>query len=725
MATLAKAQLERDKIKAKQARKSYELALSESMKTEQAETVKALIRKAVTSQLKKLTKEFSQVVDGQQDETQIHYLLSDYSHDWLKSLGHQVKKQLDTKALGNTFKQSVTPRQLLSVSQWAEKNRYMKTGTNLPGPWRNANAPHAVEIMDSLSVHSPVRTVTFMKASGISGTEIGLNWIGYVIDYAQMDMIFVVPTLELRDRTFNPKLKRLLTETPCLNDLSSSLSRDESNRKDMLELGPMRLIKSGANSAESFRAEHVPYAYGDEIDAFPLDVGGEGDPVTLIENRQKTFSRAKSLYTSTPTERDFSLVEDLFESGDQRYRYIACPECGHRHTLAFKNFRWKLDDKEQQEEGGKKIVYRAYFVCPSCDAEIHEHQKNKLLDEAVWIPNNPSVTKHRSYHLNSFYIKFGLGLTWKDIAQKWLDSQGDTNKLKAFTNTYLAETWREDAERMDAILLLSRIESFPEELPRPTTRIAFTDVQKDRLELTIIDFEDSEEAWDQQHIILPGETALPDVWDSLDEELANQNVVVAGIDAGYNTSMVTDFCKGKKWCIPTKGVGGEHRPLVEDKVKRNQRLRRRRKKGMPIEPIGTDQGKALLFARLNLKPNTERVIDEESGEIIETIYHSTPGYIHFNNDPSLDDEYFNQLTAEELQTKKRAGREYRQWVKTRPRNEALDCFIGALAIFRMAKEMPTIRRKKFVEQTSQEEGNAEQQSQPTKKPIRQRRKLRI
>jgi len=55
------------------------------------------------------------------------------------------------------------------------------------------------------------------------------------------------------------------------------------------------------------------------------------------------------------------------------------------------------------------------------------------------------------------------------------------------------------------------------------------------------------------------------------------------------------------------------------------------------------------------------------------------GYMHFSDE--LPDEYFKQLTAEKIVTRYHKGFKRREFVKTRPRNEALDCFVYALAAY--------------------------------------------
>ena len=82
-------------------------------------------------------------------------------------------------------------------------------------------------------------------------------------------------------------------------------------------------------------------------------------------------------------------------------------------------------------------------------------------------------------------------------------------------------------------------------------------------------------------------------------------------------------------------------------------------------PIGVNTAKELVFGRLRI---------QEPG----------PGYCHFPAD--YEDEYFKQLTAEKCVTKFHKGFPRREWIKTRPRNDALDCRVyatGAFAILNM------------------------------------------
>jgi phage terminase large subunit GpA-like protein len=668
MATLADLQAERERLKAAQAKADFESALAGTVAAADVVANGLQLRRLLLDELASIEGRFMSAIHGETDETRIHYLLSEEAHDWLTRLG---EKAAGLPVLGERFRRGVKPRDLLAVSEWSDRHRELKSGTNIPGPWRTSFTPYLREIMDALSEHSAVRQVTFVKSSGVGGTEAMYNWIGYLMHHlGNKDLLVVLPTLELRDRSFNPRLAKMLDESPALAGLVTTAKRDKANRGDLLEYGARsRIIKAGANSPDSLRSDHLPYVICDEVDAFPWDVGGEGDPMTLIENRQRTYSRAKTYLVSTPTKEGASRITQQYQRSDMRRYYVPCPHCGE-----FQHLEWGGKERPHglkfrrapQADGdtGPAAVIAAWYVCRECGAEIDEAHKTDMLARGRWIAARAGIKHHRGYHINALYAPVGLGLGWIKIAQKWIDSQGDSAELKAFWNTYLGEVFREEGESIEGVSLISRREEYPARLPA-LLRTAGVDVQKDRLEITIADWGAGEEAWLRDHIIIPGDTTLPAVWQELHDTLTDQSVRIAAIDSGYNASQVYAFVEKRKWCFATKGVAGFGRPLVEDAKKRNQRLRVKRKRGIPVEPVGVDGGKELLYSRIKItQPGAE--------------------YLHFPIDPAFDDEYFAQLASEKLVTKFKGHRPMREWVQIRPRNEALDCLLLALVALRLS-----------------------------------------
>lgn len=603
----------------------------------------------------------------------------------------------DRHHMAGVLARAIAPRPVTTVSGWADAHRILTSkGSGEPGLWRTDRTPYLREIMNALSATSPVQRVIMMFGAQIGKTECALNWIGYVMHHAPAPMLVVVPTLEVRKRWVKQRLDPLLNETPAIRSIfDSRRQRDSSNSEDMKDFPGGILVLGGANSPASLSSMPIRYVVCDEVDRFPWEIGQEGDPLGLIDERTKTFPRRKVLLVSTPTTKGSSRIEAEYLKSDQRQYHVPCPHCHEYQTL-----RWRHDN------GSYGLTHlpatgRVIYTCQHCGCHIEEHQKTAMLAAGKWIAKHPE-RPHCGYHLNGLYSPIGLGFTWAELWQKWQDAHGDTANLKRFINTTLAETWEEAGDSIDDINLLSRLEDYAQTWPNgipALARTAWCDVQKDRLEISIIDWGADEECWLHDHLIIPGDTAKTEVWEALTDELEGLHLDALGIDSGYNTTQVYTYVAGKRYAYATKGLPGMNRPITDDETTRRQRLRKRRKKHTVVEPIGVDNAKALIYARLKQTSPQAK------------------GRIHFPNTPAFDDEYFSQLAAEKLVTKTRGTRPVQEWIQTRPRNETLDCLVGNLAILRIAINLEQRAAARSQTSTSRlSPPDPAQQTQPPAQP---------
>ena len=579
----------------------------------------------------------------------------------------RVRVGSDLKHMYGVLASAVRPRPLLHVSEWADAHRVLTSKSSaLAGRWKTDRTPYLREIMNDLSATSTVQRVVMRFAAQLGKTEVGLNWIGYVMSHAPGPMLVVVPTLEVRKRWKKQRLDPLLAETPILRDLLGSLRmRDASNSEDFIDFPGGMLVLAGANSPASLASMPIRYVLCDEVDRFPWEVGQEGDPLGLIEERTKTFVRRKLLLVSTPTIDGASRIDAEFEASDQREYHVPCPHCGEFQVL-----RWQHDDGRLGlaclEETGQVA-----YVCSACGSLIDERHKTQMLERGRWVPRFPGRPVH-GYSLSGLYSPLGMGFSWSEIWAQWKSSQGDSAKVKRFFKTTLGLAWREEGESLEELSLLSLRDDYPEKLP-VLARTAFVDVQKDRLEMTVVDWGAEEEAWVFDHIILPGDTAMDAVWDDLADEIDGLGIDALGIDAGFNAPQVHAFVSQRRWAYATKGMSGMQRAIVEDARTRAQRLRKRRKGGTVVHPIGVDSAKALIYARIK-----QSLVNAGNGG---------PGCIHWPRKPAFDEEYFLQVASEKLVTKYRGTRPVQEWVQIRPRNEALDCLVGNLAVLRLGVDL--------------------------------------
>jgi phage terminase large subunit GpA-like protein len=573
------------------------------------------------------------------------------------------------------WREGLTPDPLLSVSEWSDMHRMLSSKASAePGRWRTSRTPYLKAIMDCLSPTSPVERVAFMKAAQLGATEMGNNWIGYVIHHAPGPMMAVSPTVDMAKRNSKQRIDPLIEESPVLADLiAPARSRDAGNTILAKEFRGGVLVMTGANSAVGLRSMPVRYLFLDEVDGYPLDVDGEGDAISLAEARTRTFARRKIFIVSTPTISGVSAIEREYEASDQRRYFVPCPHCSHRQWLRFEQLRWE-----------KALPETAAYRCESCDEAIVEHHKTWMLEHGEWralAPENGSKTA--GFHLSSLYSPVGWR-SWRDIAAAWESAvskeSGSAAAIKTFKNTELGETWVEEGEAPDWQRLLERREDYRiGTIPDGgLLLVGGADVQKDRIEASIWAFGRGKESWLVEHRVLMGDTVRDTVWKQLAELLSETWTHASGaslplarfaLDTGFATQEAYAFVRAVRdsRVMAVKGVARGAAlvgtPTAVDATTGGKKLRR----GIKVFSVAGG------IAKLEFYNNLRKCIDTDEDGVI----HFPAGFVHL---PKVDAEFIQQLCAEQLITRRdRNGFAHREWQKMRERNEALDCYVYARA----------------------------------------------
>jgi phage terminase large subunit GpA-like protein len=571
---------------------------------------------------------------------------------------------------GKAFRAGLMPDPALKVSEWADRYRVIGTSNSEHGRWRNARTPYLVEVMDELSPSSSSEVVVFMKGAQVGGTECILNWIGYCIDQAPGPILCVMPREEDARRYSKEKIAPMIAANPRLQaKVRPARSRDSGNRTLSKDFpgGPMTL--AGANSAAALRFASVRYAALDELDAYQLDVEGEGDPVELVRARLRNWMRKKMALVSTPTIQGRSRIEAAFLMTDQRYYHVPCPACGHFQRLEWVHLHYQDDDPSTVTYG-----------CVECGYAIEEHHKEQMLAAGKWVAS--AETGRRGwvgFHLSSLYSPLGW-FSWVEVVEQWLEARRtkDQAQLKTFLNTVLGETWKEVGEAPPWRPLYDRREAYPPGVvPRGGLVITMgVDVQPDRIEAMVVAWGRGMEHWIVDYVVLPGKVVEPAVWADLDRLIGRvyphaggglSPVRQVGVDSGFATTTVYAWAvhHSQRQVAVMDGRQTLQTPVgVARAVEVNDQGKRRRR-GVRLYPVGTGLLKAQLYGWLRHEKPIEGPCP--------------PGFCHF---PEFGEEFFQQLTAESLVPKIRRGHKFTttsEWAKTRERNEALDCWVYARA----------------------------------------------
>ncbi len=574
----------------------------------------------------------------------------------------------------------------IGVAQWSERSIILSAKDSAePGPYRSARTPYASEPMDCLSQHSTVEEVVLMWGAQTGKTRIGSNWLGYLVDTNPGPVMIVQPTIDMAKRYSRQRLAPMIEESPALRrKVRENRSRDDANTTLLKEFAGGFMAVAGANSAAGLRSMPVRDLFLDEIDGYPLDVDGEGDPIKLAEARQSTFARRKRLLTSTPTTKDFSRIEARYLASDRCRYHVPCPHCQELQPLD-----WGTDKphglKWDRDAEGRALPDSVRYVCRSCGAEIREHHKPAMLAGGRWVAENlgAAAGRIRGFQLSSLYSPLGW-LSWATLVTEWetaitASRTGDISLLRVFVNTRLAETFEEQGDRADEHALRKRAADIPLRQVHwgHFVMTMGVDTQGDRLEAYLWAWGRGMERQLVDRAVFygdpgQGEQEPGSPWARLTEYRRTPVLHASGrpvpllacmIDSGgHHTQAVYAYTRAHQHAhvYAVKGQSQAGKAILGKATDQDVSWRGTKLKGgVKLFPIGTDTAKAEIYGRLR---------NEAPG----------PGYVHLSR--HLPPEVFEQLTAERLVTKYVKGRPRLEWVKPAGRrNEALDCAVYALA----------------------------------------------
>lgn len=565
------------------------------------------------------------------------------------------------------------------------------------GQWDTERTPYLREVMDALSVTSRSRRHVFMKGAQLGGTEAGNNWLGYVIGHAPAPMLLVYPTVDVSRRVSKQRIAPMIEATPELRGrVRDPRSRDSSNTTFEKEFDGGLMIITGANSGAGLRQMPMRYIFLDEVDEFPGDVEGQGDPIVLAEKRTLSFGkRAKILMVSTPTRAGFSRIDREYERSDRRKFHVPCPSCGK-----FDWIQWSKGGYRGRAGHHHHIVWKDSdpfetigLCCSECGVIHNEGAKGFMLPRGKWEPTWEDAEKYDGetvgFHISSLYSPIGW-LSWRDALAEFLRAKGNQLEIKAWVNTVLGEVYEDHGSQgAEPAILLSRAKAEAltvdprGDLVIPAgagALVAAVDVQGSYLEAQVKAYGAGEESWLVAWEQMLGDPGEDEVWFALDKFLArtfqHENGRTLRIDlvavdtGGPHPERVYRYCAARLNGRPFQGEdetpsriprtvaikGGNipGLPLVPRRPSRPSSYR------TPLFVLCVDTGKDIVSSRL-------RISDRDQ-----------PGYMHLP--PWVDSEYVAQLTAERAVPKydKRLGM-VRRWQKIRERNEAFDLEVYSLA----------------------------------------------
>ena len=558
------------------------------------------------------------------------------------------------------------PPKKLTLSEWADEYAYLSAESSAEGG-RWHTLPYQKAMMDAIT-DPKIEQVTVMKSARVGYSKILNHIIAYHIHQDPCGIMVVQPTIEDAAGYSKEEIAPMIRDTKVLTNLVSDAKTRDSNNTILQKQFPGGVLSLvGANSARGFRRVSRRIVLFDETDGYPASAGTEGDQIKLGIARTQYFWNRKIVAGSTPTIKDFSRIERLFEQSDQRRYYVPCPHCGHMQYLRWPNMRWQDDDPST-----------ASYACEECGALIPHSKKRWMVERGEWRSTQPGNGRHAGFHIWAAY-SYSPNAEWSNLVEEFLLSKNDPEQLKTWINTTLGECWEDEyASKVGADGLMERAANEKYEKGVPPKEVLMLslgcDVQDDRLSMSLWGIGRNEEMYLVDRKVIYGSPARADLWKQMDEVLMdkykNEDGVELKIDSaaidtgGHFTQEVYQYVRERSHLglIGIKGMGQKGKPPIGKPTKVDINFSGKAlRKGVQLFPVGVDTIKTTLHNRLK---------DAELGD----------GYIHFY--PTITTDYFQELTAERQVLRYKHGYQERVWVKkSNARNEALDEMVYAYAAF--------------------------------------------
>lgn len=597
----------------------------------------------------------------------------------------EIEKEIEKVSWLDKEKQAWKPPERLTVSEWADKYRIMDSKTSaFPGKWRTDRTPYLREVMDQYN-NPEVEEIVFCCSSQVGKTETLLNIQGYIIDQDPNPALIVYPTLTLAEFASENRIMPMVDLAPTLKEKYDA----RASARLELQFNGMYLVLSGANSAASLASRPVRYVLFDEVDKFPAMTGKEADPISLAKERTKTFYNRKHFMTSTPTIELGAIWQELMSCAVVKQYHVPCPHCGHYDTFQLKNIKWP----EQLSDDPQKVRDVAYYVCAECGGIIEDKYKAEMLRHGEWRPmvytkdgtwESADYPEGRirkvGYHLNAIYSPW---LTFGDVGSQFLNSKDFPEKLRNFINSWLGEPWRDKASILKSDIVLEK-QAGHERGQMPDDALMLTagvDIQLDHMWYEI-------RAWGERVTSWLVDYGVCETWDDLEEILFKRRyrnsqgqefmVSLAGIDTGYRTDEVYEFCSYyPNVAKPIKGAS--NRLTAPYNL---SRIDKGKFQGLMLYNIDTHYFKDFIHGRLRKEP-------DELGS-----------WSVFKDCPR---EYAEHITSEQkvITQDRRTGRTKEEWlpISSHAANHLLDCAVYSAAV----AEIGNVRylRKQAIQQQPQ------------------------
>jgi len=599
--------------------------------------------------------------------------------------------------INDAFFRGVKPDPKMDLYEYSNTYRYLASiGAIEHGKYDMNRISCLIEIAQLLSPSDETQEIYLCKGVQIGSTELGNNALMMYAHLYHRPVMGMLPTKDLATRHAKKKFWSGINASPEIKKFFYPIKNGVANVSSTLNVkspgGEIDWVWS--ESKNNYASSTYQFVLASDVDRFPDDVEGEGDPITLLKKRMTTAGRSKKFFVeSSPTKKGKSKIYAEVLNGDQNRLHMHCPHCEEMIYFVKDGFIFDYDKEYYTLIGDVK------YACNQCGGLIEDWEKHNMMapvNGAKLIPLNPNFDNRlrKTIFMPSYYSPF---TSWNEIFAEYLtalhdvEKKGKHLKMKVWTNTIDASEYDDGtgAKEIDVSLqeLLEKREDYVK-VPNDVVMLsAGTDTQNNRHETTVLGWVNNREAYVIGHYVVGGDPKFKETQEILDYLLFEQTferedgkqmkIFCSTIDTGGGrTDVVYEYCQSRKNrpLYAIKGGKSIDDPLVKGasvaKTKSNRELK--------LYILGVNSGKDDVISD---------VIDLDSRylhfpENVKKYVKGSP--VVEKNEVPLDmgdEAYLGQLLVESLDEKGR-------WInKKQLPNEAIDCLVYAKAAYKIHRNV--------------------------------------
>ena len=576
-----------------------------------------------------------------------------------------------------------------SAVEWADKHFYLSAeSSNVEGQW--TTAPYQVVPLNLIG-NDDCEELYWRKSARIGYTKVMVAGGAYLTAHKKRNGVTYQPTDDDAKDFVQDEIDPAIRDVKPLRAMCPDFGKKSKNNKALKKVftGAIWDFKGG-KSPKNYRRLTKDFVQVDEANGFDLEVGREGCPMALAKTRLIGSPFPKFVAGTTPTIKGQSHIEKLMGQVEVSLKmHLPCPHCDHLQPLRFGGVDCDYGFKYLKDENGKLIKGSAKFLCenPECGClwefgEFYDIQtKGRWSNEdgSVWTKNGlqffdsndvPIITP-QSIGLDN-WAAYSLHDGWDRLASRHIAAVKNPLTLKKFINTDLGEDYEDKlSEQMDWQLLHNRREVYQAAVPKGVVYLCGgIDTQDNRVEFYVWGFGADFECYLIWHEVIMGRPDEPDVKKACEKALFRTFETEEGEHVGvnrwgwdsqghYNSTVIEASKKyGIRWVIPVHGSPNYGKPI-------SNMPKSKRANGTYATEVGTDTAKEWVYSHFGIDKNSTGL---------------TPGYIHLPmNDAICGEVECKQLVSEIRTIKIIKGKRTVVFDAAGRRNEALDCFVYALA----------------------------------------------